>query len=104
MGPSPVLMVRACPRPHHNRDDPMAAYASTPAARVAAMKARRRARRAASLSGSIRQFLTPEVWKQARQAARDAGCRHDPRWTLQPLILIWALMTWWAAETDAARF
>jgi hypothetical protein len=82
----------------------MAAHASTAATRTAAKKARRRDQRRDSLSGSIRQFLTPEVWKQTRRAARDARCRHDQRWTLQPLILIWAMMTWCAAETDAARF
>ena len=67
-------------------------------------EARQQARRAESLSGSIRQFLTPEVWKQARQAAHAAGCRNDPRWSLQPLILTWAMMTWCAGQTDAERF
>src|SRR3954449_7796791 len=98
------MMLRSCPRPHHHRDGPMAATCATPFRRTSVKKARRQAQRAASLSGSIRQFLTPEVWKHARQAARDAGCRHDLRWTLQPLILIWALMTWCAATTDAERF
>lgn len=82
----------------------MAASSSTPAARASVKRARRQTQRAESLSGSIRQFLTPEVWKQAHQAARAAGCRHDLRWTLPPLILIWALMTWCAASTDAERF
>jgi DDE family transposase len=82
----------------------MAASCSTPSARTSAKRARRQTQRAESLSGSIRQFLTPEVWKQARQAACAAGCRHDLRWTLQPLILIWAMMTWCAAPTDAERF
>ena len=82
----------------------MAASCSTPSARTSAKRARRQTQRAESLSGSIRQFLTPEVWKQARQAASAAGCRHDLRWTLQPLILIWAMMTWCAAPTDAERF
>src|SRR5512135_3224579 len=90
--------------PHHHRDGPRAASCSTPSARTSAKRARRQTRRAESLSGSIRQFLTPEVWKQARQAARAAGCRNDPRWPLQPLILIWALMTWCAGQTDAERF
>ena len=67
-------------------------------------EARRQTRRAESLSGSIRQVLTPEVWKPARQAAGAAGCRHDLRGTLQPLILIWAMMNWCAAPTDAERF
>src|SRR6266511_6397121 len=74
----------------------MATPCPLPPARSSAMKARRQARRAASLSGSIRQFLTPEVWKQARHAARAAGCRKDYRWALQPLILTWAMMTWCA--------
>ena len=82
----------------------MATQSSTPSAWASAKRARRQARRAESLSGSIRQFLTPEVWKQARQAARAASCRNDPRWTLQPLILLWAMMTWCTAPTDAEQF
>ena len=82
----------------------MAAPCSTPSSRASAKRARQQARRAESLSGSIRQFLTPEVWKQARQAAHAAGCRNDPRWSLQPLILTWAMMTWCAGQTDAERF
>ena len=82
----------------------MAAQCSTPSARTSAKRARRQAQRAESLSGSIRQVLTPEVWKPARQAACTASCRHDLRWTLQPLILIWAMMTWCTAPTDAERF
>jgi hypothetical protein len=77
---------------------------STPSARASAKRTRRQAQRAESLAGSVRPFLTPEVWKQTRQAARDAGCRQAPRWTLQPLILIWATMTWCAGPTDAERF
>jgi Transposase DDE domain len=82
----------------------MAASCFPPAARTSAKKARRQAQRAESLSSSIRQFLTPEVWKQARRAAHVAGCRNDQRWTLQPLILIWVLMAWCPAQTDAERF
>ena len=82
----------------------MASQPTTASPRATAKRARRRAARAESLSGSIRQFLTPEVWKQARQAARVASCRSNPRWTLQPLILIWATMTWCAGPTDAERF
>ena len=82
----------------------MAPPCLTPPARASAKKARRQARRAASLSGSIRQVLTPEVWKQARHAARAAGCRKDYRGTLQPLILTWAMRTWCAGPTDAERF
>jgi hypothetical protein len=82
----------------------MDAHGSRPPPRAAAHRARRQAARAQSLSASIRQFLTPEVSKQARLAARAASCHNDPRWTLQPLILIWALMTWCTAPTDAERF
>lgn len=82
----------------------MNAPCPTPPARASAKKARRQAQRAASLSASIRQFLTPEVWKHARHAARAAGCRNDYRWALQPLILTWAMMTWCAGQTDAERF
>ena len=73
-------------------------------ARASAKRAQRRAKRAESLSGSMRQFVTPQVWKQVKHAAKQHGCRDRTRWTLQPLILIAAIMTWCAGETDADRF
>ena len=82
----------------------MAARRSASTSRASAKRARRWAQRSESLSGSMRQFLTPEVWKQAKQAARQHGCRKRVRWTLQPLIMIGAIMTWCAGETDADRF
>src|SRR5271165_4631129 len=82
----------------------MAAQCSAPSARASAKRAQRRAKRAESLSGSMRQFVTPQVWKQVKHAAKQHGCRDRTRWTLQPLILIAAIMTWCAGETDADRF
>jgi len=52
----------------------------------------------------MRQIITPEVWKQVKQVASQYGCRSAVRWTLQPLIMIGAIMTWCAGETDADRF
>ena len=85
--------------PHGNKDGPMAAQTSASSSRVSAKQAQRRAQRSESLSGSMRQFLTPEVWKQVKQAASRHGCRNGVRWTLQPLIMIAAIMTWCAGET-----
>ena len=82
----------------------MAAQTSASSSRASAKQAQRRAKRSESLSGSMRQFLTPEVWKQVKHAASQHGCRHGVRWTLQPLIMIAAIMTWCAGETDADRF
>jgi len=82
----------------------MAAQCSSSSSRASAKRAQRRAKRSESLSGSIRQFLTPQVWKQAKQAARQHGCRKGILWTLQPLIMIGTIMTWCAGETDAERF
>ena len=84
----------------------MAAQCSASTSRATAKRAKRQAERSESLSGSMRQFVTPEVWKQARQTASDHGCRKGKavRWTLQPLIMIGAIMTWCAGETDADRF
>jgi hypothetical protein len=45
-----------------------------------------------SLLDYVRQFLTPPVWKQARQAT--SRRRSLPRWDLQPLVLIVMAMTW----------
>lgn len=82
----------------------MAAQRSASSSRASAKRAQRRAKRSESLSGSMHQFLTPEVWKQVKQAASQHGCRKGVRWTLQPLIMIAAIMTWCAGETDADRF
>jgi len=63
----------------------MAAQCSASSSRASAKWAQRRAKRSESLSGSMREFLTPEVWKQIKQAASQHGC-------------------WCAGETDADRF
>ena len=59
----------------------MAAQRSASSSRASAKQAQRRAKRSESLSGSMRQFLTPEVWKQVKQAASQHGCRNGVRWT-----------------------
>src|SRR5262245_23473823 len=55
-----------------------------------------------SLIDSVRQFLTPVVWKQARQAVPPA--RAFPRWDLQPLVLIVMAMTWAAGDSQPEKF
>lgn len=55
-----------------------------------------------SLLGNIRQFLTPQVWKQARQAVPPS--RAVPRWDLQPLVLVMIAMTWTAGDSQPERF
>src|SRR5262249_18182826 len=61
-----------------------------------------RLQRPESLLDHIRQFLTPLVWKQARRAA--PGRRDQPRWDLQPLVLILLAMTWAAGDSQPERF
>src|SRR5271165_1560427 len=82
----------------------MAAQCSSSSSRAFAKREKRRAKRSESLSGSMRQFLTPQVWKQAKQAASQHGCRKEILWTLQPLVVIGAIMSWCPEETDAERF
>ncbi len=55
-----------------------------------------------SLLGNVRQFLTPRVWKQARQAVPPS--RAVPRWDLQPLVLVLMAMTWAAGDSQPERF
>ena len=57
---------------------------------------------AKSFLGSIRQFLTPAVWKQAHQTP--GLKKRQCRWTLQPLVMVLALMTWSCGESQAERF
>src|SRR4051794_10734318 len=62
----------------------------------------RQAQRPQSLLGYVRQFLTPQVCKQARQAVPRG--RALPRWDLQPLIFIALAMTWAAGDSQAETF
>jgi hypothetical protein len=69
------------------------------------MKAARKLRRLQqpqSLMEFVRQFLTPQVWKQARQAIPKG--RRKPRWDLQPLVLVLLAMTWTAGDSEFERF
>ena len=69
------------------------------------MKAARRLRKLQhprSLIDHVRQFLTPDVWKQARQAVPQR--RAASRWDLQPVILIMMAMTWAAGDSQPERF
>jgi hypothetical protein len=69
------------------------------------MKAARKLRRLQqpqSLLEFVRQFLTPQVWKQARQAVPKR--RSQPRWDLQPLVLVLLAMTWTAGDSESERF
>ena len=64
------------------------------------MKAARKLRKLQqpqSLMEFVRQFLTPQVWKQARQAVPLR--RRKPRWDLQPLVLVLLAMTWAAGDS-----
>lgn len=67
-------------------------------------RARKRAhqkRRAKSLLGSMREFLTPEVLKQARNSAKR---RKSPRWDLHPLLWILLLSTYCAGDSLPEKF
>jgi Transposase DDE domain len=69
---------------------------------VSVATAKRRLRPAArSLPDSLREFLTPALWKQAR--SRRGACRSS-RWMTQPLILTLLVMTWSCGDSQAERF
>jgi Transposase DDE domain len=55
-----------------------------------------------SLLDYVRQFLTPQVFKQARHAR--PRHRAQPRWDLQPLLLVVLAMTWAAGDSQAEKF
>ena len=59
-------------------------------------------RRRRTLLESIRQFLTPAVWKQGHQACFQG--KRKPRWQLQPLVLTLLAMTWCCGDSQAERF
>lgn len=66
----------------------------------ARMRSRQR-RRAKSLIGSIREFLTPEVFKQARNASNR---RKKPRWDIHPLLYILVLTTYCCGDSLPEKF
>jgi Transposase DDE domain len=59
---------------------------------------------AGSFLGCLRQFLTPQLFKQARAAA---GAPRRCRWEIQPLLVVLLCMTWCSGELperfEAAR-
>jgi hypothetical protein len=63
---------------------------------------RRRRRQAQSFVQCVRQFLTPEVFKQAQRARHSK--RRSPRWQVQPLIFVLLTMTWTVGDSTAERF
>src|SRR5258707_7699714 len=69
---------------------------------MTAASTRRRLQHLVSLVEFVRQFLTPQVWKQARQAIPKG--RRKPRWDLQPLVLVLLAMTWTAGDSEFERF
>jgi hypothetical protein len=50
----------------------------------------------------VRQFLTSQVYKQARQAIPRK--RAAPRWDLQPLLMVALAMTWAAGDSQEEKF
>jgi hypothetical protein len=66
-----------------------------------ARKRARQRRRAKSLIGSMREFLTPAVFKQVRNASPR---RKSPRWDLHPLLYTLLLMTWCCGDSLPEKF
>lgn len=63
---------------------------------------RRRRRQARSFVQGVRQFLTPEVFKQAHRARH--AKRRSSRWQVQPLIFVLLTMTWTVGDSTPERF
>lgn len=66
-----------------------------------ARKRTRQRRRAKTLIGSMREFLTARVFKQVRNASKR---RKSPRWDVHPLIYILLLMTWCCGDSLPEKF
>src|SRR4051794_7081211 len=63
--------------------------------------ARRLRPAARSLRDSLRNFLTPALWKQAQAARPRRAC---PRWATQPLVLTLLVLTWCCGDAQEERF
>ena len=62
----------------------------------------RRRRQARTFVQCARQFLTPEVFKQAGRARRSKRC--SSRWGVQPLVFVLLTMTWCMGDSTSERF
>ena len=56
---------------------------------------------AKTLPQAMREFLTPAVFRQVRQAV---SRRKHPRWDIHPLVYILLMMTWCAGDSLPERF
>jgi hypothetical protein len=54
------------------------------------------------MASCLRQFLTPQVWKQARRGLKKT--RKDARWDFHHLILVTLALTWSLGDSTAERF
>lgn len=63
---------------------------------------RRSTRHDGSMASCLRQFLTPQVWKQARRGLKKP--RKDARWDFHHLILVLLAMTWSLGDSTPERF
>ncbi len=57
--------------------------------------------RCATFLGSLRHFLTPQLFKQVRRAA---GKPRKCRWEIQPLLLVLCTLTWCSGDSVPERF
>lgn len=57
---------------------------------------------ARSFLDSLRELLTPAIWKRAEQVR--GASRKCPRWRTQPLVLTLLVMTWCCGDSQAERF
>jgi hypothetical protein len=63
---------------------------------------RRLPRHARSMAFCLRQFLTPQVWKQAQRGLKKP--RKNARWDFHHLILVTLAMTWSLGESTPEKF
>lgn len=63
---------------------------------------RKQRRRCRSFLDCLRQFLTPETFKQAHQCCRRN--RRASRWELQPLLFVLLSLSWCSGDSLAERF
>jgi hypothetical protein len=65
-------------------------------------RTQRLSRHAQSMASCLRQFLTPQVWKQARHGLKKP--RKNLRWNFPHLILVLLAMTWSLGDSTPEKF